>query len=390
MRVLITCDFELWLNQADPQTNSGRKLIDKYKSLLLTESLSCSMVNEFLKEATSCLFDAGVHQLYDNVEEYIRENKISWRVACTIAHIEKGPNHLLEQYAVRILKSLTNLDENELILKIQQGVLKDIQYASGVRDIMAACNQDNPSVEYQSSHTVEVPHCCCESVDGSIYYFLEGILYKQKGQVIETSNDWNVLSESFKMVSWLLNQPICEYANGTFQVAIQGKTYIVTESDCKVVGNDIKTMSVDEIRESSRIQQLSRPNRELEYTMECVARLMEAMATNKICEMDHIKTYNTNQHRFTLLEGSDLLYADKNGVVNQPAETIIESIYKATGIELKDRYASYLGYNNDEGNTIKEDNERNEVVKRIEKLTEQYQNDPAKLAILTMLSKKLH
>lgn len=401
-KVVLECGFDVWVHNFAGETESGRLLIDKYRTLLVNTSVNCRLVNGFIREASVLLYDGDVKSIVSNCKEYIDAHKVSWYLACTVEHLEEGPRfNVLERSAVKQVRELLVNDEATVVQYVKSGVLKNVSFIEGFRNVAKMVLSQVDPIAYTDQFTSTNPCCCVESKGGYHYFFVEGTLYKM-GSTIE-QGQWNEVSESFKVITALLNSPYCTVNEDVITVSYMGREFIINEAhEVSVVNDGIKKYTVESFREHNRILvQAANPRKahEVNQMLESIAKLSEMY--DSVVSMDNVRVFECQKGKFIVLEnGSNLLAHSLTGrqwFIQENAAKVCSHILEHTGINLQSTYdkavtESIDKANKSEARKIQEqlhNDEIGSIKARIEKLTEQYKNDPAKLMVLANIAAKL-
>ena len=83
--------FSTALNEATTQTETGKQLVNKYQSYVIANDISCSLVNGFIQEARTRLYDKGVNDIVEKLSFVINANKYSWLLESACERLENNP-----------------------------------------------------------------------------------------------------------------------------------------------------------------------------------------------------------------------------------------------------------------------------------------------------------
>ena len=117
---LANMDFANVLVEAYADTQTGTSLINKYRQYLLTNESSCTLVNNFLKEAKNCLYDSGIVNVVNSLTETISENSVSWQLAtaCEAINSNKSSYNYLNRNAASTVEKLLEQNGAEVVLSL--------------------------------------------------------------------------------------------------------------------------------------------------------------------------------------------------------------------------------------------------------------------------------
>jgi hypothetical protein len=77
--LLKNLDFASKINQTEAISEAGKEMLAKYRAYIYANPATCGIVNGFVQEAKNFSFDAGLVNILNTVQNYINENKISWK-----------------------------------------------------------------------------------------------------------------------------------------------------------------------------------------------------------------------------------------------------------------------------------------------------------------------
>ena len=179
------------------------------------------------------------------------------------------------------------------------------------------------------------------------------------------------------------------------------KIEISEEGKCKKIteGNKVHEYTVDQLREHNcLLVQNYGPQRRMaeEQLLEAIAKTCENY--DNVMLMDAVTIFSTPSHKFIVIESGDNAHAESIWSNRTPkwscTSNILETvnfIKKKTNVDLSEQYAEKIQNliaeaEKKDAETLKESLRQNEIQLRrekIEKLTQQFKNDPVKLAVLS-------
>lgn len=408
-KVLTEMCFSEMLGGAYSQTQTGQTLLDHYRAYLMTNSESHTLINNFVKEASNVSYDNGIHDVLENVTEYINEHKTLWAIASACEAIESsnGRYNILDKQAVNQAVKLLEMSENDCVKWIRGGALKNITYCEPFRNIAKSVYRDRPVVEQNTKYTRITPIAYIENVGDTFYFNIEGTIYESNGKYTKVSENPEV-SNTFNTINRLLESNICMVREDEVVVDYNNVTYIVKEQNnithkCKDTEKD---MNVAQFRESCRLT-LSVTNPALRNKANAVFESIALLSENfdNMVKMDNAAIYMTQNDKFLVIEsGNKNLYATllesshaMKWTINENAITALEYIKKQTNTELISEYSQSCdnvieeahqearqemleSINESQCSTIKE---------RIAMLSEKFKNDKVKLAVLNNLASQI-
>lgn len=426
LKLLAELDFASLLTEAykDIQTTSGQSLLGKYQQYLMTNECSYAVVNGFLNEAKNCQFDNAVASLSKSVCEYINENKYSWQLASTCEKIHNSNsrfNYLNENACKQVEDLLEGKSEQDVVSYIKAGALKNVMFVEAFRSITKSIFNSTPLVETNVEYQSITPISYFEQNNGKTFFEVLGKIYSVGENGILEENA-NAVSNEFLQISRLLESNDIKYVNDTFSIQI-GSTILeakeegkCTKKNCKdgkcpKCGNDMEhctcegqEMNVAQLREHNEmfVSALGRTNRmsqHNQFLLEAFAKLVENF--NNISILDNARIINTAKDSFVVIEHNGEMYSKslKNTWENK-ADVVeaIKFIKSRTNVDLTEQYQTSIekvveSKTADEKQKVLESIHNDEMRarrERIEKLTEQYKNDPVKLAMLAKVAEDLN
>lgn len=406
---LANMDFATILFEAQANTQTGEQLLNKYKSFLLANEVSCGLVNGFVQEAKSCLYDGGVKYVLEQVSEVINNNKISWQLASACESINKNNKsyNYLNRNAAQQVEKLLEMDESNVIKYIKAGALKNVMFCESFRQIAKQCYGSNCIVEAYEEYVSEHPVSLIESVGSVNFFEVKGKLFKiDGGEVSEAA--WNEVSHEFQMITNLLESNLAKFENDTLFVNFRDAEYQITEANkvVRLTSNDERELTNEQLREMNNLIVSTIAPRNVHH----VASVLEAIAL--VCEnfdnlaiLDNTRVISTRNDKFIIIESEGNIYAEsiqstKPGkwAINESVLDAVEYIKKQTKVNISEMFSEEIekAYQErcvEEQEEIKENLKSDAIQERREKiamLTEKFKNDPVRLAVLSQLAEDLN
>ena len=406
---LANMDFATILFEAQANTQTGEQLLNKYKSFLLANEVSCGLVNGFVQEAKSCLYDGGVKYVLEQVSEVINDNKISWQLASACESINKNNKsyNYLNRNAAQQVEKLLEMDESNVIKYIKAGALKNVMFCESFRQIAKQCYGSNCIVEAYEEYVSEHPVSLIESVGSVNFFEVKGKLFKiDGGEVSEAA--WNEVSHEFQMITNLLESNLAKFENDTLFVKFRDAEYQITEANkvVRLTSNDERELTNEQLREMNNLIVSTIAPRNVHH----VASVLEAIAL--VCEnfdnlaiLDNTRVISTRNDKFIIIESEGNIYAEsiqstKPGkwAINESVLDAVEYIKKQTKVNISEMFSEEIekAYQErcvEEQEEIKENLKSDAIQERREKiamLTEKFKNDPVRLAVLSQLAEDLN
>lgn len=410
-RILAEMEFASIISEANANTQTGAELINRYKSYVMAHDINHAVVNSFIREAAKYNYDNGVMETLNKVSAYVNANKTSWALASTCEQLNadnSSYNYINRNFAVKQVEKLLEMNEEDVIKYIKAGALKNVMFCESFRNIAKQVYKDVPLVEASADYTKITPVCLIESSNDNVYFVIEGNLFKidAEGNVNEAKA--NEVSNTFKTVNQLLESQYSKVYSDIVVIETPNASYEITESNMvKKMGKEgTIEMTVEQLRENNRLVLMTcNPTKRNQ-----MAALLEGIALvsenyDNIANLDNAAVYVTNNDRFLVIESETNLYSTLLRSNRHPKWTINENVVDAlsfiktkTNTSLNDVYKTNI----DECVEKMADEEKQQVEEslkqqarqgyreRIEMLTEQFKNDPVKLAVLSKLANDLN
>ena len=405
-KVLINADFDRIITEAHAQTQTGVELINKYEVYLMTNPVSCGVVNSFVREASQHAYDNGVNEALQEISTYITNHKASWALASACESIlSNGSNHnMLNRNAAHQVEKLLEQDETQVVKYIRAGALKNVMFCEAFRNIAKSIYSERPIIEHKAEYTKVTPCSMVESVGDGYCFMVAGSLYKMDDAQHIQEADWSEVSNTFKTISALLGSNMTTVDESKVNIELNGSKYTVESADkvVRTMGSDERTFTTEQFREYSRLQVLAtnpRFRNEVARIMESIALLAENY--DSVATLDNANIYTTASDQFVVIESGSDLYATLLASNHQAKWTINEDAIKAlsfikskTNTELGEEYKTVVesaieketAEHKAEITQQLKENETQSIKDRICALTEKFAHDPAKLAVLAKLA----
>jgi len=414
-KLLAELEFGSIISEAVAQTQTGVEFLDKYKSYMLANEASCKVVNNFLREANMYNYDNGVHTVAEKVADYIQSNKTSWALhtVCESLNNSCTSYNYLNKAAVKQVESLLENDEETVNKYIKAGALKNVMYVTEFRNVAKQVFHDTPMVESTAEYKMVRPISFIESLGDGYQFFAGGKVIKVAADNTITEGNWNETSNTFKTINNLLNSNICSFdeTSESLTVNVNNVEYVVEGCDkCKKCTKkddkkEEKEMTAEGLRENNRLVLMAtnpRFRNQVAGVLEAIALTCENF--DHVAKMDNTGVYETRADRFLVVnEGTNMfvtsLASNHQGPWTVSANVVeaLESIKKYTRVTLSEKFTDQVKQvieQASEEDKAKIENDLKEakkegIRKRIEALTEQYKDDPTKLAILSQCAQDL-
>lgn len=365
-----------------------------------------ALINNFIREAANCRYDNEVNALLEKVSDFIQSNKIGWALSsvCERLNNDNSSHSYLNRSAVKQVEKLLENDESIINKYIKAGVLKNVMYVTEFRNIAKQVYHDMPVIEESAEFVKTTPIAFIESCgDGYMFEIAGKVMKISDGVIIEST--WNEVSNTFKMISSLLESKFCSYDEVSEGLTIKylDKEYFINEAGTCKRGD--KELTVETLREQNRLlvmaQQPRRAN-EVASVLEAIALMCENF--DHICKMDNSAIYETKSDRFMVISEGTTMFAtllnsnhSAGWTYNCNVIEALENIKKNTRTTISEYYNDSVKEAIEKASLsdrekIEEDireAKKQSIKERIEALTEKFKNDPVKLAVVSQIAKDL-
>lgn len=404
---LASLDFGAILSKASYQTQTGKNLVEKYQSYVMTNAVTCGLVNSFLSEAKNCLYDSGVQKIYEVVAQHVSENRYSWMLASACESIESNRSsyNYLNRNAAEQVRKLLEMKEEDVVSYVKAGALKHVMYCEAFRNIAKAIYKDQPVVESFENYSKTHPISIVENKEGVIYFAVANGIYKiYEGKVEEALT--SEVSQEFLTIARLLESNILHYENGVITYDDKNMKIEISESGIIKERNGQRTeMSVEQLREHNALYVRGLMNiqrNQVGAILEGLVKIAENFSN--ICILDNVSIVNSKNDTLLTIENEDQMYAKCLSTNHTSHWQICENIYEAinfikerTHVDLTEEYQDKINsiiekVEGEEAQRIQEEVKQNELLARkrtIEELIEKHKDDPVRMAVLSKAAEQL-
>lgn len=409
-KVLAELGFASIISEAYAQTQTGAEFLNRYKSFVMSNPISCATVNHFMNEARQHTYDKGIYEALNTVAEYLNENTTLWALttACENIYGSNSAHNYINRNAARHVENLLEMNEDDVVKYIKAGALRNVMFCESFRNIAKQVFKSNPIIEATAEYTVSHPTSMIENCGDGICFEVKGTLYEIDGDKNIQESDWSNVSHEFKVVSSLLESRLCAVDETGLTIKYNNAEYRITEANkCTRIGREgTREFTSEELRGNNRLILMSTlPVRQKE-----VAGVLEAIAVtcenyDHIVNMDNVSVYTTNRDRFMVIESGTNLYSTLLESSHIPSKwTINENVIEAlsfiqskTNVSLSEVYDKAVKESMDqiseEDKKVLESEIREQANvsrrERVSKLVEKFKNDPVKLAVLSTIAENL-
>lgn len=411
-------DFASKINACEAMTDSGSKMLSRYRGYCYTNSATCALVNNFISEARSGYsFDDSIMSVVESIEKYITENKTRWQLASVSEGIRANSSayNALNRKSMSKVDKLVEMNENDVRAYIKAGVLKDIQFIPEVRAVCRSvygkqANECKSTLAYSVSTPVSY---VALNEDGSKTFMVNGVAYRVNEDMEITVGDATTdtaLQADFARVNSLLAgmRAVGEGLEYVYETGIGEKRenkFTVTEDKISFTNgrysesfNDVakfrefvfsdsfaKALNIREAQKFARIGQ-------------SVADVYEHIGN--VCALDNVKlltcstgaviavTESGKEVNVTLFNSFGKINESKTYALMKDAVTEMRNKY---GIDTETLFAQRIASDIKSGSSdkIDESDEKNVRLLKIAELSECFKDDPVKLMILKEMAAEL-
>lgn len=404
------------VNKFEPVTESGKQFIKQYRGYLYQNPANFSLVNNFISEARKFSYDTGIMSILESVLKFVTDNKISWKIGSVCESIESStdPYNYINKMGAKTAEKLLDMNESEVVQYIKAGALKSVQYIPEFREI---CKEvyGTSHVDEQKTQTYSLTSPISYTLvnENEQWFVINGYTYKiSEGKVTnencedETFNRINSLLPNFKMVDEKLQyswQPSTIEKPYTFTIdenSINFEYSSINESFNNVI--DFRQFC-----DNFTTVMLGANKNMFMNIANNVATVQEAFGN--ICEIDCAKVLECADGSVAnIVEGKDNINLTWVRSSQCKPQTVDEKFMSEcckdirimTGVNLTNVYENRINeelkiQNPDEYHNIQEElrEAKNQKIEerrnKIQMLAEQFKHDPAKLALLSTISKDL-
>lgn len=407
IKLIKDLNFAQKINAFEAVTESGKECLKNYRSYCFSNAVTCGLVNNFIKEAQNYSYDSGVMSILESINTFVNENVISWKLASTCESLSSNNSKysFITRTGVEKVEKLLEMNEADIISYIKAGVLKDVQYIPEFRRICKEVygkqlNEAKSTVAYNMS--IPVSYVIVDENKNQIIS-VNGQTYKITENKIEPINCDDVKFN--KINSHLANMKVVDeslvYTYRPAYMANENK-FTVTENSIEFTNGKLTENFTDvnafrEFADTFAKAMNINEARQFMTVSTAIAEVAESM--NSIVTVDCAKLFNcTNGATIAVIESKDdinVTLFNTYGKVNESKnfkfmnEAVIDMKHNFN-IDVQPIYADRIINDVDKGVAVKEAKEEKNLRKlKIEQLSEQFKNDPVKMAVLTEVAKQL-
>lgn len=417
VKLLKDLNFAEKINSNEAITEAGKDVLKSYRAYCYSNPATCGVVNGFVMEASKLSFDTGLTSILESVNNFIKENNISWKLAsaCESINCNNSTYNYINKFGVAQVEKLLEMNESDVVSYIKAGSLKNIQYIPEFRQICKEVYKTNITEHQAINYSVINPVSYVlvnESAESKEYYFkvFDKTFKNSNGTISEAVcddvkfNRINALLEKFTRNGEALE---LEYQGihgdaAKFSICENKLTFTkgkINESfENAAMFNEYVNMVAKAMNINEKIN--------FSQTAALVSEVFENIDYITTC--DSVKVLSTNQGTvLAIVEGANNVNltvfrsynAGKSSTNFDYVVEALNNVIKLTGVDLKSMYEERINEDmkklDPEAKEIKEQLEANKEAqvairrKKIAMLAEQYKNDPVKIALLSKVAKDL-
>lgn len=412
--LLTSLEFGKKINESQATSASGNEFLTKYRGYVMTNPVSCGVVNRFLNESANFNYDDGVVAVRNTISSFIKENKFSWMLASACERINESSSSMdvLSKHAVKHVEKLLEMNEADVVNYIKAGALKNVQYVTEFRNIASQVYKDKMPVIETLNYKIVSPISFVESKDNNLYFCVLDRVFECNNENIIKETSKENMSDKFNYINSILGQFTVEEKedNMIFTTMDSRETTYTVENKGMVVmtkkNENPNVMTVDEFREYTNTYTKGlMPHKAKEYSQffENICKIAENF--DNICYIDNTKIISTGKANVSLIEGkSNYIVTCHNSftsrIFSESYNTIVEALDVVKGLTQVDLRSSYKE-KIDEELAVKAVEEQKQVEKEleaeeikarkqvIEKLANKFKDDPIKLALVNNIAKDI-
>lgn len=414
VKLLKDLNFTEIINGTNAVTEAGKDMLSNYRGYVYSNPVSCTVVNNFVKEASNFGFDTGLSSILESVTKFISENNISWKLATACESISNNNSTYgyLAKVGIEQVEKLLEMKEADVVSYIRAGVLKSVQFIPEFRNVCKEVYKTTIVEQHTPHYSVTNPVSFVLVEEGKQYFSILGKTFVLENDTVNEAscNDQNFvqvnsLLESFKGQDGglYLDYQSGLHDNCTFEIK-EGKCSII-KGENKETFDNVPAFS-EHVNMVSRIMPVNEKMRFMK-TASVVAKVFENI--ENIVVLDCTKLLSTaNGTVCAITEAKNnvnltVFRSYNSGASSNNYDFVVEAlknVTKISGVDLSSIYEQRINEDckkqDPEGSKeIQEQlNESKQAKldvrkKQIAMLAEKYKNDPAKITLLNSLAREL-
>lgn len=414
VKLLKDLNFTEIINNTSAVTEAGKDMLNNYRGYVYSNPVNCTVVNNFVREASNFGFDTGLVSILESVTKFINENNISWKLASACESISANNNTYgyLAKVGIEKVEKLLEMKETDVVSYIKAGCLKSIQFIPEFRNICKEVYKTSIVEQHTPAYSIVNPISFVLNENNTQYISVLGkTLSISEGKVDEatckdvTFNNVNTLLESFKSENDTL---VYEY-----ETTMHDKIKFVIEEGKLTMTKGANVEEFDTVAKfNEHANMVSRvmPMNEKMNFMKVVSGVSQVFEhIENIVVLDCTKLISTSTGTVCAITEAEnnvnlTVFRSYNaGTSSNNYEFMVEAlknVTKISGLDLKHLYEERINEdckkeNPEETAAIQEQLQESKQAKldvrkkQIAMLAEKYKNDPAKITLLNSLAREL-
>jgi hypothetical protein len=414
VKLLKDLNFTEIINGTQAVTEAGKDMLSNYRGYVYSNPVTCTVVNNFVKEASNFSFDTGLSTILESVNNFIAENNISWKLAtaCESIDANTGTYGYLAKVGIDKVGKLLEMKEADVVSYIKAGALKSIQFIPEFRNICKEVYKTTIVEQHTPAYSVTNPFGYVVNENGAQYFKVLGKTFEiRDGKVNESLyndakfNEMNALLENFKREDEKIFFEYTSTMHDKCQFTFENEKLTFTK------GQIVESFeNAGEFVEYANMVSKAMPIHEKMNFMKVtnmVAKVYEGISNVVVLDCSKILSTSTGTI-CAITEAQDncnlTVFRSYNaGTSVNNYEYVIEAlnnVTKISGVDLKHLYEERINEDckkqDPEGSeeiekALKESKEAQiqDRKKQIAMLAEKYKNDPAKITLLNSLAREL-
>lgn len=419
IKLLKNLDFASKINGTEAVTEAGKEMLQNYRGYIYSNPVTCGIVNGFIKEAAKYGFDTGLVGILESVNNFIKENNISWQLAtaCESINANNSSYGYLSKIGLDQVDKLLEMNESEVVSYLKAGAMKNLTFIPEFRQILKNVYASTLNEMHAPTYTVSTPVSYVVVTEGEdnkkdSYFTVLGRTYKvdSENNVSEAVCDdvkfkrINALLESFSRDDNNIYYDYKATHGDTARFSLTEEGLIFTKGDIKESFKEVGAF-VEYCNTVSKPMALNEKLNWMNVTS-AIAEVFEAY--DSITALDNVNVLSTSTGNIcTIVEGNNVVLTVNRslnaGTSSKSYDFMVEAlndVIKVTGIDLKGIYETRINEDCKKADPekyaeIKEQLEADKEAafaarrKKIALLAEQYKNDPVKITLLNKAAKEL-
>lgn len=422
IKLLKDLDFATKISEAKAATPAGQDFLKGYKGYLFSNPATCSLVNNFVREATNYSYDTGLVSILESVNKYISDNKISWQLASACEHINENnsPYGYLAKTGINQVEKLLEQNEADVVSYIKAGALKGVMYIPEFRSICKQVYKTQITESHHVNYDMTTPISYVKIDENNNEYFsVHGhnfVVNENSVSQVDNVNDnvYNFMNRILESFTKEGDNLFYEYKNGygemvRFSFVTEGEDTTLHFKKGSTTEKTYNTPS--EFMEGMSTLSMIMPIREKMQFMNICKNISTVFENvDGIVELDNVKYITTNNNfAGAIIEGKDnvnlsVFHSVNAGSFSRNYNYMVEAlkdVTSMTGLDLAHVYENRIDEDckkmpTDEQKEIQESLEATKDAqfairkRKIAMLAESYKNDPVKLSLLNKIAKDLN